>query len=284
VNEAQELSSEIARGARRAVREVKPWVERAARIGHAAKGTVYVLTGIVTLAAGLGLRREPDGPEGAVAMLGGLEPFGPVVMVLIAVGLLYYALWELYRALADPEHEARGRVFLRAGWLITAVVFGSLAVAAFQLALGRSIAGDDETARGWAWTLLSKFPYGVWALGLTGAGIFVAGVSLVKRGWTTDLERRIDMSDLPPRTWHAPYVLARFGMIARGVVISLIGAFLLLAAWTHDPREAVGFSGALRALAHHAFGPSMVAALALGLVSYGIYELLVSWKGRFSVR
>ena len=67
-------------------------------------------------------------------------------------------------------------------------------------------------------------------------------------------------------------------------MIAVIGVFILIAAWTHDSDEAIGFAGALRVIAHQAYGPSLLAGVGLGLVSYGVYELLVAWRGRFYVR
>ena len=131
---------------------------------------------------------------------------------------------------------------------------------------------------------MSGVPYGAWVLGVAGMVIVVVGLVFVKRGWTVDPERQIDMADLPPRSWHAIYAAARLGMMARGLVVAVIGVFVLIAAWTHDPGEAVGFAGALRIIGHQTYGPWLRAGVALGLVGYGVYELLVSWRGRFYVR
>jgi hypothetical protein len=283
MSQAPSLPSELARGARAAVADVKPWVEPAARLGHAARGVVYVLIGIFTIAADVGIRARLDGSEGVFATLG-RAPFGKILLATIAIGLVYYALWELCRAIADPEHEARGKIVTRVGWLATAVIFGSLAWAAFQLVFGHDSPGDDEAARNSVASVLSRIPYGAWVLAIVGAAVLITGLVFIKRGWTADLERHIDMMDLPPRLWHAIYALARFGMVARGVLIAVIGVFILIAAWTHDPDEAIGFAGALRVIGHQAYGPSLLAGVALGLVSYGVYELLVAWRGRFYVR
>ena len=283
VGQASSLPSEVARGARAAVADVKPWVEPAARLGHAARGVVYVLIGVFTIAAEVGIRTELDGSEGAFATLG-RAPLGKILLATVEIGLVYYALWGLCRAIADPEHEARGNIVTRVGWLATAVIFGSLAWMAFQLAFGHASPGDDEAARNSVASVLARIPYGAWVLAIVGAVVLITGLVFIKRGWTADLERHIDMMDLPPRSWHAIYALARFGMVARGVLIAVIGVFILIAAWTHDPEEAVGLAGALRVICHQAYGPSLLAGVALGFVSYGVYELLVAWRGRFYVR
>jgi hypothetical protein len=106
---------------------------------------------------------------------------------------------------------------------------------------------------------------------------------LIRRGWRADFERTIDLRGLAPAAWAAIYAVARFGIVARGVILCTIGLFVTIAAWMHDPREAIGFEGALRALGHLPSAPWLFGVVALGLASYGVYELLIAWKGRFYI-
>ena len=66
--------------------------------------------------------------------------------------------------------------------------------------------------------------------------------------------------------------VSRFGIAARGVVFALIGFFLSRAALRHDPSEAGGVAQSLRTLAHTGRWPFVV--VALGLIAYGVYELV----------
>ena len=73
---------------------------------------------------------------------------------------------------------------------------------AFQLAFGHASPGDDEAARNSVASVLARIPYGAWVLAIVGAIVLITGLVFIKRGWTADLERHIDMMDLPPRSWH----------------------------------------------------------------------------------
>jgi hypothetical protein len=64
-----------------------------------------------------------------------------------------------------------------------------------------------------------------------------------------------------------------FGVAARGLVFSVIGFFLIRAALRYDPRQAKGVAEALRTLASRPSPPWLLGAVAVGLVSYGLYEL-----------
>jgi hypothetical protein len=53
-----------------------------------------------------------------------------------------------------------------------------------------------------------------------------------------------------------------------------MGYFLLQAALRSDPGEARGLDGALRALQQQSYGPWLLGLVALGLIGYGIYQLV----------
>jgi hypothetical protein len=64
------------------------------------------------------------------------------------------------------------------------------------------------------------------------------------------------------------------GLLARGVVFGLIGAFLIKAAAEYDPREAIGLDGALQKLARQTYGEWLLGLTAAGLVAYAIFCLV----------
>jgi len=55
-------------------------------------------------------------------------------------------------------------------------------------------------------------------------------------------------------------------------VFGVIGVFLVVAAVTFDPAKAQGLDGALRKLATTPLGPWLLVAVALGLVTFGVYS------------
>jgi hypothetical protein len=67
-------------------------------------------------------------------------------------------------------------------------------------------------------------------------------------------------------------VLGTVGTTARGVVFGLTGFFLIRAAWDYDPSKARGLDGALRqTVADSETGRWLVAAMAIGLIAFGLY-------------
>jgi len=144
-----------------AVERALSWVTRLARAGNASKAIVYLLVGGFALAAALGIERRPTGTTGVFRTVL-KQPFGAMALMLLAGGLFVHALWELFRALRDPDNEAsqpRG-VFKRLGWIVAAAGYTSLGCSALRTLGGWPMRGEDAAARNWTRLLLLTVPLG----------------------------------------------------------------------------------------------------------------------------
>src|SRR5919107_345138 len=88
--------------------ELRPWVARTVRIGYAAKGVIYLLIGTLAfrLAAGLDGGRIVDS-TGALRMIV-RQPFGTVLLGIVAIGLLAYSSWQLIEGIWDTRGKGGG--------------------------------------------------------------------------------------------------------------------------------------------------------------------------------
>ena len=57
-------------------------------------------------------------------------------------------------------------------------------------------------------------------------------------------------------------------------MFALVGFFVAQAAWTYDPKEAVGLDGALAKLAHADYGPFLLGVIAVGLLAFAAFSLV----------
>jgi hypothetical protein len=253
--------------ARGAAREAAPWVERLARMGYAARGIVYVIVGVVAAQAARG-EGGATGQQGAFSEILS-RPGGKFMLGLLAVGLLGYAVWRFVEASIDPEHDGGGK---RALYALSGVIHAGLALTAMRMALGSSRGGgggsESLTAR------VMEAPAGRWLVAAAALAIVGFGIFQIVKGWRADLDRRLDFSRLPSGTQLWAVRAARAGLAARGVVFLVIGFFLFQAALQRDPGETRDLEGALDALHGASYGPWLLGLVALGLIAYGITEIL----------
>ena len=256
----------------------RPWIVRLARSGYAAKGVVYLLVGWIALRAALGGGRA-EGSEGALEFLLD-KPFGKALLLLVAIGLLGYAVWRVVQAVADPEHkgtDAKG-LAARGYMLASAILHGGLFVAALRLALGGAGGGGDAT-ESWAARLMAQ-PAGRWLLAAVGVAVLVGALQQLRLAFGDGYREhvRVDLLEPEIRRWFSP--LARLGLVSRTVVFTIVGGFLVAAAIHARPDEAKGVGEALGTLERQPAGTPLLLLVALGLAAYGVYELV---KARYRV-
>ena len=87
----------------------------------------------------------------------------------------------------------------------------------------------------------------VGAFGLAG---IAAEIYQIYIGITANFEQQFNLYALSAKQLKVAKQLGRFGTIARGVVLSIVGFFIFLAAYYANPRQAGTFDGALNFLRH----------------------------------
>ncbi|MGB3101503.1 MAG: DUF1206 domain-containing protein, partial [Psychrobacillus psychrotolerans] len=70
-------------------------------------------------------------------------------------------------------------------------------------------------------------------------------------------------------------ITGKIGLISRGTVISMIGFFFIRTAYTNNSEESKGFGGALTELANQPFGKFLLAIVAIGLILYGLHQIIL---------
>jgi hypothetical protein len=259
--------------AKAAARDVAPWIEILARIGYAAKAVLYGTIGYLAARAALG-----DSGGRATDTRGALRavldaPFGSALLLVIACGLAGYALWRLVEAITDPERRGTGAkaLALRGGNAVRGIAHGALALAAFRLGIGHGGSGGSRGPGGWTARLFG-LPAGEALVWIAAAGVAGYGAYQLSRAWQAKLGRHLALSRVSARTGAVLVAVCRFGLAARGAVFLVIGFFLGRAAARHDPHQAGGVRESLITLA--GFGRWALGAVALGLIAYGVYQLV----------
>ena len=248
-----------------------PWIEPPVRFGAFVRGVLYLLAGLFALRLALDAGGAPMAPSGAIALIGNQE-FGRMLLVLVAVGLLGYATWGFVRAVFDPH--GRGTkplgLFQRAGYAVSALGHGGL----LYLTLSNLSGEGDKNSDGWIGSLIAP-PLGPWVLGLVGiCWVVGAGVLQIVAGARGSMERDLRTERMSATTRSFVLSLGRVGAVARGLLFTLVGGFMIQAALRRDVGGAEGIEAAWLALLHEPYGRWLLGLVALGIVAFGLYSML----------
>jgi len=250
-------------------------LEVLARVGLVAYGVVHLLLGWLALQIAWGLSgRESADTSGAMKTLAD-QPFGQVLLWLVAVGLAALALWQAsaviwgYRNLEGAE---RVRKQITSG--AKAVVFAALGYSAGAAALGAgsSSAQSQQQATsgvlGWSGGRVIVIVAGLVIIGV--------GVAAIVKGVRKSFAEEIDTSPLSPTLRTAVARLGQVGYIAKGLALGVVGGLLSYATLTFDPRKVQGLDGAMHTILAQPFGRFLLTAVALGFAAFGLFAILQS--------
>ncbi len=249
------------------------WVERLARFGYAAKGVVYGIVGLLAAQAAFGGGGKTTDTRGALQEIV-KQPFGKVLLGIVAIGLFGYVIWRFVQAIKDPENKGTDLkgILQRIGYGITGLIYAGLAISAVRIILG-SGGGNSNSTQDWTARLLSQ-PFGQWLVGTVGAFIIGLGFYQFYKAFTAKFRQEMNLSELSDTEEKWVIGISRLGLAARGIVFCVIGFFFIQAARQSDASEAGGLGEALQTLAQQPYGPWILGIVALGLIAYGIYTVI----------
>jgi hypothetical protein len=205
-------------------------------------------------------------------------PFGEVALWVIGIGLIGYIMWGFIKAFKDPENEgtdAKG-IIKRTGYFISGIIYANLAFGAIKLASHTGNAGGGDSEKTLSAKLLEQ-PFGVWLVGLLGA-IIGYGVYEFRSGYKEKFMEKFKTNEMSMRERKIARNSGRAGLISRGLILSMVGCFFIKTAITHDSNQSKGLGGALSELASQPFGQFLLGVIAIGLILYGIYQII---RGRY---
>jgi hypothetical protein len=254
----------------------------AGRLGLAARGALYCVAGLLALRLATGSAEEVD--RGAVLDWLVDQPLGRLLVAILAIGFAGYAIWRFARAVTGAREggkpkEGASDAAQRLADVGRGLVYVALTATAIKILTRGDRASDgDQKEQEWTARFLEATGGRV-LVAVAGLAILGGGIYLAVKGIRMKFEDKLRSEEMRPwqRTW-----LPRLGLVgytARGIVFAVIGFFLVRAAVTYDPTEAVGVDGALKRLLEHGAGRALVLGIAVGLFAFGLFSFVEArWR------
>lgn len=261
--------------AKETIRENRSWVEKFGRLGYAARGVVYLLIGILAVQAATGIQKANSGSRSALEQITEL-PFGQILLAIVTIGLICHALWRLVQAFMDTDNKGSDTkgILARSAFVVISLIYFGLAFSAVKILLGTDDQSGSQASSWTAW-LLSQ-PFGQLLVGIIGAIIVGVGLYQFYQAYTAKFRENLLLSEMSETIEKWGERLGRFGYSARGVVFSVIGGFLIFAAWRSNAGKTRDFGDALHFVEKQSYGIWLLGIVAFGLIAYGLFMFFLA--------
>ena len=252
-----------------------PWMERLARFGYATKGVVYIVVGALATLTAFGLRGETKDVSGALQEIE-TKPFGRIALITVAFGLIGYVLWRWVQAIADADGKGtklKG-ILVRIGYFFSGAVYAGLAYTAAKIVFDVDEPDSSSDLQELWIARVMKLPFGRMLIILAGVFVIGFGIYQIYKGFKAKFRKRLKLGEMNETKDNWATWSGRIGYTARGVVLCIIGFFVIQAALHFNPDEAKGLDEALASLTQNYYGAWALGIVAVGLIAYGFYMLV----------
>ena len=249
-------------------------VQALARMGLAARGLTYLVIALIAAQIAFGATAQSADQRGALEEIAA-QPFGRVLLIAMALGFAAYALWRWsVAALGGTGAETQAKeVVQRLGALAIGVVYAALCISTILVITGRPTSSSSQAQQS-ATARLLALPLGRALVIVIGVGIVIGGGVVIWRALARKFEKNLAMEKMGSRmrAWAVGMGVAGNG--AGGIVLGLVGIFLIQAAAANNPHNSKGLDQTLRTVAHAPFGRVLLLLVAAGLAAYGLYSFV----------
>jgi uncharacterized protein DUF1206 len=254
------------------------WVVLLGRVGLVGLGVVNLLIAWLATrvafgdAGGSGGSGGSGGAGGGASKDGALqriaaEPWGAVLLWVIAVCMVALALWQLGEAIWG--RKSHGGPVKKVLHVVEALLFGVLGFSAGRVAASGKAQSNRQQAGLTAKVL--DAPAGQVIVVVAGLVVIGAAAYLMVKGGKRKFLTDLDLSPASATTRKVTTRLGQVGYIALGVAYAIVGVLIVIAAVKHEPNKATGLDTALATLADQPFGTVLLLVVALGVACFGVY-------------
>jgi hypothetical protein len=258
------------------IQPVSSYIKPIAQAGLLAKGVVYCLLGVLAFMAAFnfaGQSTNNTDKEGVFSFVH-KQTGGQIMLATIALGLLCYCLWRGIQAFGDTEEkgkDAKG-IASRARYMFSGLVYATLAAFAIKILFSSSKGSEKNQKQDMVQEILDK-PLGEWLLGIAAATIIGVGIYQIYYGLSEKYTKHVEKAGHNANK-NLLLLSGKIGYVARGFVWLIIGWLFIKAALNSNASEAGETSKAFKFLAEASYGSYILAAVGLGLISYGLFNFV----------
>ncbi|HET7896544.1 MAG TPA: DUF1206 domain-containing protein, partial [Flavisolibacter sp.] len=246
-------------------------------IGCFSTGVIYGGIGVIAL---LSFFKVKNGGADEKSFMVLLDSFfaGRLLNWFIILGALCFILWRFYEAFKDPYHmgnDAKG-MMLRTGAGFSSAADAFIALSALQVIFNQQEAPDTGVPvkqRALVADLLQK-DWGNTALITAGIVVLLTAAVLAFYGLSKRFTESIRASDFSKGWKYTVHGIAYAGYLSRGIILGIIGFFMIKAAAENNSQYIVNTDKAFDFIGDEV-GHVYFILVALGTICYGLYMFVL---------
>jgi len=249
------------------------WIEKIARTGLIAKGVVYVILGILGFMAAFEIGGQSNSATNKSGVFGSIKDFpgGVFVLGLLAAGLVCYSVWRGVQTFSS-NNNVDIKWSKRVRYFFSGLVYLSLAFTASQM-IFRSHSEKGDKNQYWVSQILDK-SFGQWFIGLGALALAGVGIYQIYYGLSGKYKKHVQQLNLHSRGSSLLLRSGKIGYLSRGIVWLILSYLMLQAALHNNSSEAGDTGKAFSFIESSSYGSYLLAALGIGLISYGVFNFI----------
>jgi hypothetical protein len=246
-------------------------METVRKIGIITKGFIYSLVGILTFLAAINYGGQVSGKNKVIGFLE-QQTFGQTLVIIIASGLLLYALWRFYSAFFDGKNEGSDKkgILKRIGYFISGTIYTLLSISIFT-----KTPNSSNSSRTEATEMLINNEGGIILLYVIGIILFLVGVYQFYKGYSNKFLKEIENTG-KVESKNILKKSGKYGHIARGISFGIFGFFEVVAASQKNAEAIKGLEGMFNYLQSYKWGNILMGLMAVGFFAYGVYQYFLA--------
>jgi hypothetical protein len=245
--------------------------------GCVTTGLIYASVGVIALLSFFKIRHGGADESSMLAIINDFV-IGKVFIIIILVGLLCFVIWRFYEAITDPYGygQSISGIAKRVGICISTIVDIMIAVTAARVLLGYNhimLNGEPKEEQEMVEAIL-KDTWGSTTVVIFGSIIIIVAAAQLWYGVTKGYKERIDLEHFSKPVQTITHGLAWIGYLARGIILGIIGFFLIKSGATSDSTVVVNTDKAFDFIGDHV-GHFYFIAVAIGTICYGAFMFVL---------
>lgn len=241
--------------------------------GTFSTGLIYASIGVIAI---LSFLRLKDGGADESSLLAFLEDFfvGKIIIGIIVLGMVSFVVWRIFEAIKDPYLYGSGPkgIGRRIGIALSGIADAFIAFAAVRILLNIGNVEEDGEPKEQRETVANLLTEDWGQAIIIGLGLIITVTAMIQfwYGVTQGYRERLDIAHFNKEKKQLIHLFAWMGYAARGIILGIIGFFLLKAGYLEEARHVVNTDKAFDFLGDHV-GHLAFVLVAIGTICYGLF-------------